>query len=879
MKVTDIRLTLFALISAIEKDLRTMLKEHILPEVQGLEFLDQETADKARTRFGVEYPGLPAAEFAEDVVDCLDFGDSYTVLQRNSAGLPAPLRDDLRSYIGNLAEVTAIRNRVMHGRPLLAGDFTKVHGFVHDITTIGKYEWGSCVAQIRTLEQDPGCVLGLRIPTSVEEDSHVFHNLPRPDFDDTGFVGRASDVNHMVKLLLGPNSVVSLIGEGGIGKTALMLKAAYDVVDMGEQCPFDLIIWVSSKTTVLTESGISQLQRVTQDYAGVIDEIGGVLDTTNDTLGEKLLEIDEFLQELKVMVVLDNLETIISDQIREFIRTAQEHTKFAITSRVGLGELEIRRPLGGMAKKEAVFLLRSMAQIRNVKILSKCSDENLAKYIDGLYSNPLAIKWFVQAVSAGRTPQDVVAQKADLLDYCMSNVYDSLRQETLLVLDTILSARSKVSEAEILYYSETEPITLRIALNDLLSTSLVVRKFSKAGDAEECLYTVSPMAHDFLIKTHPPGKDFVDSINRKKRELVGTEDSTRVTEQADEFHFRVIGIRNRSEKIGARFLQKALQHSRKRRFQEALKEVEQAKSIVPQYYEVYRIGAFIKAAAGNIMAAEDDYKTALDLEPSNARLLCFYGGFLLRYLDDNQQALDCLALAHKASPESTTVTIEYARCLGYSGNLEGAIELLQPIVDAREARTAKHRRISATLLLDFHKRSAERLLSVEKDVRAALASIQDSIRVFDECVASNDVDPRMAEKLIKVFIVWKNCIAASGDPEERKHFENVYAKYRHYLPSTSEIRSTTIAAQQTDPDQAISDGTERLQGTVLQAYEDRAFAFIQAPGGQRYFFHKKSLRQIEDWERIQNGVQLEFSLGKNNQGECAVDLTFVDVRL
>lgn len=60
--------------------------------------------------------------------------------------------------------------------------------------------------------------------------------------------------------------MLGILGDGGISKTALAVKIAYDLVDMGDKCHFELIIWTSAKTTMLTSKGIEDIYAAITDY-------------------------------------------------------------------------------------------------------------------------------------------------------------------------------------------------------------------------------------------------------------------------------------------------------------------------------------------------------------------------------------------------------------------------------------------------------------------------------------------------------------------------------------------------------------------------------------------------------------------------------------
>ena len=101
----------------------------------------------------------------------------------------------------------------MHTRPLLGGDFSTVYDFVQKLKNNLPIDWKNAIETRELIEKDPAYLLTLRLPTiaNYEIPSTVTHNLPVPDFDDTGFIGRTKDVDEIKKLIFS-NKVVSILG-------------------------------------------------------------------------------------------------------------------------------------------------------------------------------------------------------------------------------------------------------------------------------------------------------------------------------------------------------------------------------------------------------------------------------------------------------------------------------------------------------------------------------------------------------------------------------------------------------------------------------------------------------------------------------------------
>ena len=116
----------------------------------------------------------------------------------------------------------------MHSRPLLRGDFNRVYMFLQDLIPSPSLPWTFCTEIFENISKDPTIIYTAQVPYTFDNYDIVENNLPIPDFDETGFIGRDADTYEIKKqILTNPhNGVVSIIGDGGVGKTALAVKIA-----------------------------------------------------------------------------------------------------------------------------------------------------------------------------------------------------------------------------------------------------------------------------------------------------------------------------------------------------------------------------------------------------------------------------------------------------------------------------------------------------------------------------------------------------------------------------------------------------------------------------------------------------------------------------
>ena len=881
-KITEVRLTLAALIYALEIDLKSTINRYIVPYHSDLSFFkNAELEEKVTSRYQKDNPGSNILNNIDEAIDFLDFHDTFTILNKNNAFLPKNTSDYLKSIFNDLSDITPIRNRVMHTRPLLGGDFSLIYNFVSDLKKASPIEWNITIETRDKIEKDPTYVLTLTIPTIEREVSEklVIHNLPRPDFDETGFIGRKNDVED-IKRLIFSNSVVSVIGDGGIGKTALALKIAYDIVDMGENSPFELIIWTSAKTTMLTSKGIEEIHNTITNYTGLIDVISDSLEVKNSI--NKLDEVIEYLSLFKTLLIIDNLETIQNEEVISFIREAQMKCTILITSRIGLGELEYRRKLKGFSENESARLIREIAKIRNSDILIDLPQSTLIDISSKLYYNPLAIKWFVSTVEAGISPAEVLNNKDDLLNFCLTNVYNKLSDGAKNILNTIRAARKSLQTAEIIYLAELDPITVRQHLLELFRTTLVSSEIKDRENIEDTSYYISDFAKDFLTKTYPVDIDYVRSISKKIRDLTDTTAKLKKINSYNEFDINAISYKIPNEKIAAKFLTDALAFSWKKEFPAALKKVEEARNIVPSYFETYRVGAFIKAAEGNVLGADDDYQLGLEVAPNSPKLLLFYSQFLLFQMDDIDNSLLYAEKLFELRPENPIVTFLFVRIYNTKREYNKGIHKIKLLLGTK--LDSKNERVAYTELISLYNHMGQSLCKIEQDYDNALGHFKKSISVYEDCSEKNILDPKMIKNFCETILACFQQIPVLSEDVEKDYFKQLIIKNNSKIGLT-QLKHKIIHkfSEKFDDfslnyllDDSSSESNERSVGIVTRSQNmiGKPFVFIESDS-KRYYANMVDFLDFNnrtDWKKINQGQLVSFEIGKNFEGECAKNI-------
>ena len=494
------RLTLYAVISAIEEDLRRALLLHLGSEGSAQSLLGDALYGRSLERYHKEHESSSAAAL-EDILPYLDFADAYQTLNSHAASIPKAIAQFLTRTVSRFERIAAVRNRVAHGRPLLFDDFARTLDSADDFIGNGALPWEGLRATLSRLKSEPSFVLGLNIP---DYRGSSKHNLPVPDFDETGFIGRREEVEEVRKLCLGPYPVVTIVGEGGLGKTALALKVAYDLLD-SPACPFESVVWSSSKTNQLTGHEITKIQNAISDSLGLLTNVADKL--AGSTAGEPIEEVLEYLKQFRILLVLDNLETVIDARLRSFLQRLPTGSKILLTSRIGLGAFEVPFKLTPLAGNEAVHLLRALAKTRNIEYLQKLSNARLATYCEKMHRSPGYIRWFVSTVQTGKRPEEVLAKPDVFLAFCLSNVYKYLSDLSKKVLRCMLCVPVPSSLAELSFLTKLDFLDLQTALQQLLTTNMIIMSSLPTGSSFESKYALSDLPREYLLKHHPVDKE------------------------------------------------------------------------------------------------------------------------------------------------------------------------------------------------------------------------------------------------------------------------------------------------------------------------------------------------------------------------------------
>jgi hypothetical protein len=253
--------------------------------------------------------------------------------------------------------------------------------------------------------------------------ARVYQNLPAPTYSQ--FVMRAQAFADVVEGLRQRSAVVLITSLGGMGKTSLAREVAAHCLSGIAALPhFNAVVWVSDKE----RDGTTNLSVVLDEIARTLDYPG----FTSLPFEDKRYEVDQLLRRMRVLLVIDNFETITDGALLSWLIRLPEPSKALVTSREYYGEFRSSWPvdLRGMSRSEAnEFVLNQLRFLRMEDLVSDPSEmEPLCEVTGG---NPKAIMLALGYMKHSHRPlndviNEIYAGRGNLFDDLFARAWQLL---------------------------------------------------------------------------------------------------------------------------------------------------------------------------------------------------------------------------------------------------------------------------------------------------------------------------------------------------------------------------------------------------------------------------------------------------------------------
>lgn len=327
------------------------------------------------------------------------------------------------------------------------------------------------------------------------------------------FFGRERELKIIADTLLPQTRSwgVLIDGPGGIGKTALAIKAAQEAPDE----LFDRKIFISAKSSELTPSGPQSITEYTRiSYLAMLNELAYELG--EDSIpklpeGDRASTLRRALTKQRALIIFDNLENMEdreSSKLYQFLSFIPEGNKALVTSR-RRSDVDVKTiRLNRLHPHEVKELIDELAKIN--PLLRSISDEERTLLILHTGGNPLLIKWVAGQLgrehSNLKTIKDAISfmQQAsrnnDPLEYIFGDLITTLSAPERLVLASLTHLGSATYKS-IKWISHMADglarLTIEYILDELTSRSIL------NADTKSLVYYLPTVTSKFIRSSFP----------------------------------------------------------------------------------------------------------------------------------------------------------------------------------------------------------------------------------------------------------------------------------------------------------------------------------------------------------------------------------------
>ncbi len=330
------------------------------------------------------------------------------------------------------------------------------------------------------------------------------NNLPRLQ----PFFGREKELA-AIRDALDPESRTwgALIdGPGGIGKTSLAIRAAYD-------CPpgqFQRIIFLSLKDREMDDGGVRKLGGfILRGFIEMLNELArelGQPDIGKATEDQRIRLLLDALRPAQALLILDNLESLTiddRDRLLTFVKRLPQGCKAILTSRRRIGSGSELLILEKLDEPAALETLADLAL--HLPLLARTSEAERITLYTQTGGNPLLLRWVAGQLGRGscRTFTDALyylrscPPDDDPLEFIFGDLAQEFTAEETRVLVALTYFTLPAMVQHIVELTGLNEGPVETALRTLANRALVV------PDQEERAYALVPMVADFLRRQRP----------------------------------------------------------------------------------------------------------------------------------------------------------------------------------------------------------------------------------------------------------------------------------------------------------------------------------------------------------------------------------------
>lgn len=545
-----------------------------------------------------------------------------------------------------------------------------------DSTRVLRPEDASRLAK-ELLEPEIGQVYSVDIP---------HYRILSPDYGQ--FVLRDELCRKVERALRDPRtSVTSLVGVGGVGKTAI---ATWAVQQAYERSAFEFIVSVTAKDRELTGAGIQSIEPSLTSFEQLLDDVLTTLefpDLLDEPIADKERDVRALLDGSQGLLYVDNLETVDDDRIIQFLDDLPPGVRAITTSRRSRVRVAVRPvDVTPMTDAEGDKFIRARAEETRKEYLLRLSQAERARVVQACDGLPLAIVW---ALARARSAADALElaegisdgglRSEELLEFCFRRVFEALPGAEKAVLQVAALFTEPIAPEAVSVATELPLGEVLDAANSLVSDGLMQSIFdSKRNDR---VFRLMPLTGRFVYQQVARQPKFERDARRRLGRYF---DATDVRDQRDRAVIREL----RQGRAGAEeaVLNLAIAAERRGDLRNAEDLYRQALERSPTSWRAARLFAeFLRHKRRQIGDAIRMYERAAANAPRRGQdraMIYREWGMLLRNSGESdaaEKAIEKFEIALAETPNDAIAIHALAHMRARRGEYAVVAELLEPL--------------------------------------------------------------------------------------------------------------------------------------------------------------------------------------------------------
>lgn len=419
------------------------------------------------------------------------------------------------------------------------------------------------------------------------------------------FVGRQEDRDELLcQFEGGRGRGVSLAGPGGIGKTELAIEL---VQRLYRARGFRSVYSGSAKRSLLGPYGPQETDPFFSDLPTFLHDLGAWLGldlhaATNFEMENACLT--ELSRQKKPLLFVDNLETVDDGRVFQFLDMKLPPNVWLLTTaRVHrVRNYVYQKTLQSLTVRDAGQLLRHELKRQGLQHLADRPIEALERYAENLIRHPLMIRWFAWACRRDITLWDkgpVNLPRDEVESFCVGQTLSALAREAQMLVCAAAIAHGRIDvDAELLgAISEVSAAHIDDHLYELETAGLIqVRVSDETG---RITYSVSPLAMG-------PARELARRNHWEQDLARGLRESTQATSSEPASPNPL--VRDLLEFDGRNLIR--MERSEIRDIEQRIDRANARPH--PYTLELFALKAECNRHSGNIVTADDLYRTAAD---------------------------------------------------------------------------------------------------------------------------------------------------------------------------------------------------------------------------------------------------------------------------